>query len=57
MDDRIKEEPKPSRQPYEYEEPSLIDLDDLEGVTGGRMINITGEGAGIWPKNDWNDDF
>ena len=43
-------------QRYEYEEPSLIDLDDLEGVSGGQtLICITGGSAEIWPKNDWND--
>lgn len=43
-------------QKYEYEEPSLIDLEDLEGVSGGQtLICITGGSAEIWPKSDWND--
>jgi hypothetical protein len=44
------------QQRYEYEEPSLIDLEDLEGVSGGQtLICITGGSAEIWPKSDWND--
>lgn len=44
-------------QRYDYEEPSLIDLEDLEGVSGGRtLICITGGSAEIWPKSDWNED-
>jgi len=44
-------------QRYEYEEPSLIDLEDLEGVSGGQtLICITGGSAEIWPKPDWTED-
>lgn len=50
MNDDVEDESEPlAPQRYEYEEPSLIDLEDLEGVTGG--------GAEIWPKTDWNDEF
>lgn len=41
----------PALQRYQYEEPSLIDLDDLEGVSGGQTPSPE-----IWPKSDWNDD-
>lgn len=37
---------------YEYEEPSLIDLEDLEGVSGGHV----GGGPDIWPTSEWNDE-
>ena len=58
MNDDIEEEPGSlGRQRYEYEEPSLIDLEDLEGVSGGQtLICITGGSAEIWPKSDWNDE-
>lgn len=50
------QESPPAEQLYEYEEPSLIDLEDLEGVSGGQtLICITGGSAEIWPKSDWND--
>ena len=57
MDEDILDDQKPNeRLPIEYEPPSLIDLDDLEGVTGGQtLICITGGSAEIWPKSDWND--
>lgn len=56
-DERDGQEDLPQgQQPYEYEEPSLIDLDDLEGVSGGQtLICITGGSAEIWPKSNWND--
>ncbi len=55
----VEDESEPlAPQRYEYEEPSLIDLEDLEGVTGGQtLICITGGSAEIWPKSDWNDEF
>lgn len=56
MDDHSNEESKRPRQPYEYEPPSLIDLDDLEGVSGGQPF-ITGDGAHLWPENDWADEY
>jgi hypothetical protein len=54
---REDEQESPLPEPaYEYEEPSLIDLEDLEGVSGGQtLICITGGSAEIWPKSDWND--
>ncbi len=56
MNEDIEEEIGPLQR-YEYEEPSLIDLEDLEGVSGGQtLICITGGSAEIWPKSDWNDD-
>lgn len=57
MHEDIEDEPQPlERQRYEYEEPSLVDLDDLEGVSGGQtFICMTGGSAEIWPKSDWND--
>ncbi len=57
MSDDIRDDHEPQeRQPFEYEPPSLIDLEDLEGVSGGQtLICITGGSAEIWPKNDWND--
>lgn len=57
LSEDIEDESKPlERQRYDYEEPSLIDLDDLEGVSGGQtLICITGGSAEIWPKSDWND--
>lgn len=55
-DERDEQDLPAGQQPYEYEEPSLIDLDDLEGVSGGQtLICITGGSAEIWPKSDWND--
>jgi hypothetical protein len=55
-DGRSEKEVPEGQQLYEYEEPSLIDLEDLEGVSGGQtLICITGGSAEIWPKNDWND--
>jgi len=58
LDDREPNE----RLPIEYEPPSLIDLDDLEGVTGGQTVIcaigsvcITGGGGDVWPKSDWDD--
>ena len=56
VDDHSNEESKRPRQPYEYEPPSLIDLDDLEGVSGGQPF-ITGDGAHLWPENDWADEY
>lgn len=58
MDGNIEEDSEvPVPQRYQYEEPSLIDLEDLEGVSGGQtLICITGGSAEIWPKSDWNDD-
>lgn len=58
MNDDIEEDSElPGLQRYQYEEPSLIDLEDLEGVSGGQtLICITGGSAEIWPKSDWNDD-
>ena len=51
MNDDIEESPgSRGRQRYEYEEPSLIDLEDLEGVSGGQTS------AEIWPESDWNED-
>lgn len=57
LSEDIEDESMPlERQRYDYEEPSLIDLDDLEGVSGGQtLICITGGSAEIWPKSDWND--
>lgn len=56
MNDDIEDDSEPVAQRYEYEEPTLIDLEDLEGVTGGQtLICITGGSAEIWPKSDWND--
>jgi hypothetical protein len=57
MNEDIEDESEPlGRQRYEYEEPSLVDLEDLEGVSGGQtLICITGGSAEIWPKPDWND--
>ena len=57
MNEDIEDESEPlGQQRYEYEEPSLIDLEDLEGVSGGQtLICITGGSAEIWPKSDWND--
>jgi hypothetical protein len=53
----IEDEPRTGEwQKYDYEEPSLIDLEDLESVSGGQtLICITGGSAEIWPKTDWND--
>lgn len=58
MNEDIEDKPQPlGWQRYEYEEPSLIDLEDLEGVSGGQPGScITGGSAEIWPKSDWNDD-
>ena len=58
MNEDLEDEPGPLEwQRYEYEEPSLVDLEDLEGVSGGQtLICITGGSAEIWPKPDWNDD-
>ena len=57
MNEDIRDEQEPQeQQPFEYEPPSLIDLEDLEGVSGGQtLICITGGSAEIWPKNDWED--
>ncbi len=57
MSQDVEDESAPlEQQRYEYEEPSLIDLEDLEGVSGGQtLICITGGSAEIWPKSDWND--
>jgi hypothetical protein len=57
VNEEIEDESQPLQpQRYEYEEPSLIDLEDLEGVSGGQtLICITGGSAEIWPKSDWND--
>ena len=58
VDDHINEDSKRPHRPYEYEPPSLIDLDDLEGVSGGQpFIGITGDDAHLWPENDWTDDY
>lgn len=55
-EDTLDDQDSDERLPIEYEPPSLIDLDDLEGVTGGQtLICITGGSAEIWPKSDWND--
>jgi hypothetical protein len=64
MNEDILDDQEPNeRLPIEYEPPSLIDLDDLEGVTGGQTViclfsgsvSITSGGAEIRPKSDWND--
>ena len=59
VNEDVEGESRPPAEPqrYEYEEPSLIDLEDLEGVSGGQtLICITGGSAEIWPKSDWDDD-
>lgn len=42
MDEEIRDEPQPEQHKNEYEEPSLIDLEDLEDVSGGCFICDTG---------------
>lgn len=56
MSEDIEDEPSAAERRPEYEEPSLIDLEDLEGVSGGQtFICMTGGSAEVWPKSDWNE--
>ena len=35
MDEKIRDNQKPEQENEEYAEPSLLDIEDLEGVSGG----------------------